>query len=727
MTTTQRVVKKSLIGDEDLTLGEGTEVQSRNGADYTITQIRRIQPVNSLAELNALDTDKYIKAALFDDSVLTFYYWDGASWLIAADEDLQDLVTINNITALRAYEPLYDGQEVVLQSHAADWETASTTPEGGGHFVYVSADISTVDDNGLVIVTPGGARWKRRISTYVTPEMYGAIAYDVTFTEWPDSSYIDSTVAINSAHDSALSVEYAKGTYRASDELLCFTAGQKITGQGGGALQLNFFARKQNVSWQTRILFEGTPTKYVKTRRLPRLSALDPEDPPTAVGFNIENDYVTIKGIFVDLAVNYADTSPTNLGADFDVGIFSGTRIGTNISDCPVRGYFRQAAILIDNTRLNDAALQFSTPGGLMYPAGDGVLNGTDKTRGDKLITGGGLKGLFIAGPIDGDNVSYYDEIAGSLVADSRGGFGTSDTLFTQCFFGGPDHHSGYRRYDPPLNDAMDRIDPSKVDIDEASGSYFYDSRPAATASRRVKFETCRFVTIESIRIFIGNGREMIFDNPVTESLSGEVRDTTGTIIDQFDYVLQSFKDIAVYATDYDGAGSGAERVSFLQSGGTPNPNYFQNLVPEHYLTIVGNDPAALDYTESTGAWLNATSTTNASSLSRASFNDTFFLVSLYLDYSALDTADVSSATIAVTLGQELKAGDSGTLYVDKALSTGIISVAADIIELRAEGISSVNTRFELFKNGVVQQYDSGTLNAAGIIIANGVTVESPV
>jgi len=68
---TQRTVKKSLAGLEDLTLGEGTENQSRNGGTYPITQIRYVYPVNSLAELNALDTDLFVKARLYTGDIET--------------------------------------------------------------------------------------------------------------------------------------------------------------------------------------------------------------------------------------------------------------------------------------------------------------------------------------------------------------------------------------------------------------------------------------------------------------------------------------------------------------------------------------------------------------------------------------------------------------------------------------------------------------------------------
>ncbi|MEY8195481.1 MAG: hypothetical protein RPR28_11590 [Cycloclasticus sp.] len=549
--------------------------------------------------------------------------------------------------------------------------------------------------------------------------------------EWLESlvpaSYTDSTTQINNALDTGATVIAGYGTYICSDELLMMTSGQKFRGEGGGSCQLNFFARKQGASWQTRFLFTGSPEKYVKTRRQNRLSSSDPQDAPMAVALNIEEEYVDVSGIFIDLSCDYGNLGPYNLGSDFDCGVFVGGRVGVHLKDIKVRGYFRVASFYIDNTRLNDldGVLQFSTPAGRAYPVGDGVLNGTDKFNAEDLVACGGHKGFFVAGPKDGRPLSYYDEIAGELVPDSRGGYGTSDWTISQSFFGGPDHHSGVRRYDPPLNDAGTRIDPAKVDIDAAAGSYFYDSLPSRQ-SRRVKFDTCRFTTIEAIRIFIGNGLEMIFDNPVTESLSGTVYATDGvTVINQYDYTLQSFKDIACYATDYMGDDTGARRVSFLQSGGNPNPNYFQNLVSEHYVTIVGNDPSGGDPDIYSGYWLHVLEPTTESIKVTVKDHSPFYMVQIEAEWAGLDVTDVSAATIACSDGENMKIGDNGILRVDTDLSTGINFAASDIVELYLEGQDSAFSRFQLMVNGIRRDYRDGELLAAGRLVAVGLTCYS--
>jgi Tail fiber protein. len=651
--------------------------------------------------------------------------------------DSRAVIGINplSVAPLKAHRTIEDAKNDVSLIVGQQVETAcySKSGFGGGDYLVVENNTGQVD-GGLFHDTVNGLQLKLLHDGEITVDQFGAVPYEMDLSVWPSSGlgFFDSTAAINLAYKTGLTVEHSKGTYRATDELLITHANQKVRGKGAGALQLNFFAKKQGTSWNTRILFHGSPQKYTKSRRQSRQSSADPQDAPTATAINIEAEYVHLSGILIDLECDYEDMGQFNLGADYDHGVFSGTWTGVYLKNVHVRGYFRIASFYLDNTRLG-IEHPFVTPGGFVYPVAKGVNNGTDKFRGDDLIACGGHKGLFIAGPKNGRPEYYYDEIAGELVPDSRGGFGTSDYLITQSFFAGPDHHTGIRRYDPPLNDEGNRIDPMKVDIDEAPGAYFYDSLPSRQ-SRRVKFDTCRFTTIEAIRIFIGNGLEMIFDNPVTESLSGTVYKTDGvTVINQYDYTLQSFKDIACYATEYDGEDTGARRVSFLQSGGNPNPNYFQNLVPSHYLTVVGESPSELQEKTYDCSWLNdntdpISETITITTLEQAGFS----MVQVVAEWTGLDVVDVSVATIAVKTGVLMKIGDVGVLRIDQELSSGLPFIdtsvdngpyllADDIYELRVDGNSSSSTRFQLYKNGIKQRYADGLLSN-GRLVASGLT-----
>lgn len=613
-------------------------------------------------------------------------------------------------------------QSLIIGAKVSTDEHTTGNGGGGDYLVVADANLLTVPlDNGLFAEL-------RPVNHEVTVEQFGAIAYDMWLSVWPGGGvgYHDSRDAINRALATGYTVLFGYGTYRSTGEIHVLTHAQRIKGQGAGPLQLNMFAGKQGVDWRTRILWHGSPTKYVKTRRQARITSAAPNDVPMVSAWNNQAEYTDLSGIFFDLECDYTNTAWNNLGADYDHGFFSGTWTGVHLYDIKVRGYFRQASFYLDNTRMGPDN-PFVSPDGVTFLAGNSVNNGTDKFRAENIVAAGGHKGLFIAGPKYGNGTDYYDSVADAVIADSRGGYGTSDYLISQSFFGGPDHHSARRRYDPPIATGGTLLDPAAVDIDAAAGAFFYDSRQTTRQSRRVKFDTCRFTTIEAIRIFIGNGLEIIFDNPVTESLSSTVGVTdaaTGLVaIDQYDYDLGSFKDIACFATDYAGANTGARRIDFLHTAGTPRAGYFQNIVPEHTVSIQGNDPAAhpADTYECNWAFV-AAPTTSSIEVSSVSL-EPLHMVQVVADWTGLDITDVSVATLLPNGTMEI--GDTGVLRVDQALSTGITFGVGDIIELRVDGQSSANTRLQLMVNGVIHDYRDGALLADGRLVANGILSDS--
>ena len=84
MTDVQRTVTKVLGTQQDLLFGEGQVQQQRAGGLYTVDKIRGFYPCNSLAELNALDTEKFPKAALVVGSSITFYAHNGTSYEVVS-------------------------------------------------------------------------------------------------------------------------------------------------------------------------------------------------------------------------------------------------------------------------------------------------------------------------------------------------------------------------------------------------------------------------------------------------------------------------------------------------------------------------------------------------------------------------------------------------------------------------------------------------------------------
>jgi|SRR5476649_1941074 len=94
------------------------------------------------------------------------------------------------VSGLRSIEPTTAGQPISVIEYAAG------TNIGGGEFYYDASDMTTADNDGTVIVTTGGKRWKRRIED-------GTIAlYASWFGARPSLSY-DSTAALQAAINEA--------------------------------------------------------------------------------------------------------------------------------------------------------------------------------------------------------------------------------------------------------------------------------------------------------------------------------------------------------------------------------------------------------------------------------------------------------------------------------------------------------------------------------------------
>ncbi|AUR87157.1 hypothetical protein HYP58_gp11 [Vibrio phage 1.097.O._10N.286.49.B3] len=611
-------------------------------------------------------------------------------------------VVYKKVGADSAVQNMIDGLPAVakegdtVSTGNTDWKIVANQPNT---FVQLDSGLYAIPLNGVHV------------------DDFGATAYDGDWTVDTESR-VDSTEMVNQALDTGGTVVLGYGTYLFTDELLMFTLGQTMRGQGGGKYEggINYKLRS---GWKTRLFFHGSPTKYTKTRRNARSSSSDPVDTPTAVGVNIQQEQVTLQGVFVDLSCDYTNASPSNLGADYDVGINIGCRLSSALLNVNVRGYWRQAGVLLDVTRLGSIG-EFSTPGGREYPSTG--ANGADKCRIDRCVFGG-QKGLFVAGPIKNGLGTYYDDVAG-LVSDGRGGYGASDLLATQSYFYGRDHHSGYRAYDAPIDSGTGTLNPELVDVNMLSAPLVIDASRGSDSQprvRRLKFDACRFVTIEAARIFIDRAHEVVFDFPTTESLSGTVYSTGGAVVDQYDYYISSFKDIACKPTDWDGAGTGATRISFLESAGFPFSRYFEDVVYQYRLTITGRqEPEEQEQTAELSFLFGGGSEVFTTNRLIYMSSGTLTTMSVAIAFSGVDTADLST----VTLTAPIKVGDNGILNIDPVKSTALNFSDGDEYRMRVIDTATY-LRLEIDKNGSPITYHSGDINESGSIVACGIASDS--
>lgn len=118
--------------------------------------------------------DRRYKIALFrnatdaDNNNLNNAVWpvDNLSPFKTDDSVIQ--TQIDTIALLRSFEPTTDGQQVSLLGH--------TLPGlGAGEFYFDESDTTSADNNGTIIVTTGGKRWRRSDISIIELEMFGVV------------------------------------------------------------------------------------------------------------------------------------------------------------------------------------------------------------------------------------------------------------------------------------------------------------------------------------------------------------------------------------------------------------------------------------------------------------------------------------------------------------------------------------------------------------------------
>jgi hypothetical protein len=412
--------------------------------------------------------------------------------------------------------------------------------------------------------------------------------------------------ALQAALDTGLNVYVPRGTWRIHEkEILIVTQGQKLFGAGMGSSHGPDSLR--NHQTVTDLVFTGKGKRYVKTRRKPRIRASDPQDKPLSTAINVQNDGVEIEDLCIRLHCNYKDERPSNLGDDWDVGLFIGGREQFRATNVRIMGYWRVASHYYDATGAPNLP-PFSTPVGRKYPEGHG-RSAIDQSYLTNIYARGGWKGLFVAGPLETSTGQYYDQISGQIVEDLRGRAGAGDFHSLNCTYWNAEHHSGHRFLDPiqPLNFESENLDeiPAAVCID--GRGYGVERR----LLRRMMFTNLRVRNTEAYRIVLGRVQELYFFSLHTE-LGDElvVKDTKGQIID-FDNEDpdngKNYGPIAVkqpiVSTKY---GVYIYGINFR----TPVPRWFQEVIPYEMIGQAHEPKAELNNLQVKKLAVGAASTT---------------------------------------------------------------------------------------------------------------------
>jgi hypothetical protein len=422
-----------------------------------------------------------------------------------------------------------------------------------------------------------------RLQDYVSVEDFGAVGDGVT----------DDTDALEKAFYSGKNILLSDKDYVCTRELAIITPGQIIQGQGRGfsindGLLIDFRRR-------SRILFKGTGARYLKTRRFPRASAGDPTDAPLSTAINVQAEGVSLRDFAIWLDFDVTDFSPTNFGAEWDVGLFSGCVPALTTHNLVVGGYWRVAGVMQDVTSLNDGP-KFTNPYNNQPFPQSSDNNIADRHQHYALEVRGGRIGYFIAGAIKVPGQQYFDPIQNQLVTDTRGSNGCSDTMFFGGTLMGPEHHSGWRLADPDPNLDIDNeplLAPACFFLDGHGNTPSNDAWGGNLAN--VIFAGTRFQTREAIAIRTRFGSRLTFAArcKVDRGATGfpALRDTNGTII-TINTSTNTYGPIAATQESWGHYVDGG-----LDLGNLPNSNksrFFQVVAPRQSQTD-GNNTSILE------------------------------------------------------------------------------------------------------------------------------------
>jgi hypothetical protein len=379
----------------------------------------------------------------------------------------------------------------------------------------------------------------------VTPEDYGAVG---------DANYLtgegtDNTQALRDCLATGRTlIIRADRLYRKTGELEIVHTGQVIKLAGAGAYGYGTnTAFLPELDARGGILDTAAIPKRIRTRRLHRADASDPQDAPLSASVNIQAAAAKW-AVPLYKWCDYSDGSPTNEGPEIDVAIFNGCRTAI-VVEPHVFGYY---GIGICHDVTQDFGLpRFPDLNGNEYP------NELKSSNIDHWAVIGGIirgsrRAIVVLGakPAAGEDdygPQYYDAVAGELEDDSRGSSGASNGLIHRVEAYSTEHHSRRRRLDPTLDggvltqagsEAEPEDAPCVLQIDGLAGN-------AEAALWNITVSDCRIATGEIFRVRLGRASRIRIRDTHIEGRNGSILTTTGAAVDTNDYTLGSYGHIA--------------------------------------------------------------------------------------------------------------------------------------------------------------------------------------
>jgi hypothetical protein len=172
--TTTRTVTKALAVEEDILYGEGPAQQTRGGVSTPVTKVSGFRPVNTMAELLALDIEKFPKAVLVINGTAIFYQHNGTDYEQLIPLSKQETISVDNAAISVATK-----ETIIFNVATPHLLTSLNDGIVGQRVTLISKTANTTVQNNTNMALKGAADYLIPINTGITLEFIGTIWSEV--------------------------------------------------------------------------------------------------------------------------------------------------------------------------------------------------------------------------------------------------------------------------------------------------------------------------------------------------------------------------------------------------------------------------------------------------------------------------------------------------------------------------------------------------------------------